>query len=151
MFIAKKYGKLVFLESSSIKQPIENLVLSNSFRLAVAGYVKTMSQELAGLGITLNILAPGFHETEAIKRILVKKSEQTGLSSEEIKLGMIHNTPVQQWATPKTLRALPSGSCRTVQNLLPGKYSHWMGGSLKGAFKKDHKKTGRENSLPAFL
>lgn len=88
------YGRLVFVESSSVKQPIENLVLSTSLRLAVVGMVKTLSQEIAKSGVTLNILGPGSHNTPAIDRLYVKKSEQTGLPFDDVKKNAIQQIPV---------------------------------------------------------
>lgn len=77
------YGRILYIESASVKQPIENLVLSNSLRLAVVGFVKTMSQEIAADGITANILAPGYHDTPAMKRIIEKKSMLLGISPDD--------------------------------------------------------------------
>lgn len=88
------YGRIVYIESSSVKQPIENLVLSTSLRLAVVGMVKTLSQEIAKSGVTLNILGPGSHNTPAIDRLYHKKSEQTGLSFDEVKKAAINQIPV---------------------------------------------------------
>ena len=82
-FLEQKYGRIVYIESASVKQPIENLVLSNSLRLAVVGFVKTLSQEVAREGITLNILAPGYHATPAMERLFTKKSMLLGISPEE--------------------------------------------------------------------
>lgn len=92
--IQQKYGRVVYIESSSVKQPLENLVLSNSLRVAVVGMVKTLSQEIAGTGVTLNILGPGSHNTPAINRIYKKKSDQTGLPFEEVKQKAIQQIPV---------------------------------------------------------
>jgi 3-oxoacyl-[acyl-carrier protein] reductase len=88
------YGRIVYVESSSVKQPLENLVLSSSLRVAVAGMVKTLSQEIARSGITLNILGPGSHNTPAIDRIYHKKAEQTGKSFEEVKQQAEKTIPV---------------------------------------------------------
>ena len=90
----RNYGRVVFIESSSVKQPLENLVLSNSLRVAVVGMVKTLSQEIAASGVTLNIMGPGSHNTPAIDRIYHKKSEQTGLPFEEVKQKAIEQIPV---------------------------------------------------------
>ena len=87
------YGRIVYIESSSVKQPIENLVLSTSLRLAVVGMVKTLSQEIAKSGVTLNILGPGSHNTPAIDRLYHKKSEQTGLAFDEVKKTAIQQIP----------------------------------------------------------
>jgi len=85
IFRKQKYGRYVFIESESVKQPIENLVLSNSLRLAVIGFVKTLSQEIAHEGVTLNVMAPGFHDTPAAQRLFVKRSEVENISIEEAK------------------------------------------------------------------
>jgi len=79
---AHGYGRLLYIESSSIKQPIPNLVLSNSLRMAVAGFVKTLSQEVASDGVTANIIAPGYHATPALGRLFDKMSKQLDISRE---------------------------------------------------------------------
>ncbi|MGL5944650.1 MAG: SDR family oxidoreductase, partial [Sediminibacterium sp.] len=88
------YGRFVFIESYTVKQPLENLVLSNSLRAAVVGMVKTLSQEVGKSGVTLNIMGPGSHNTPAINRIYQKKAEQTGLSFEEVKAAALSQIPV---------------------------------------------------------
>lgn len=87
------YGRILFLESQSVKQPIENLVLSNSLRMAVVGFAKTLSKEMAGTGITVNVIGPGSHDTAAIERLYKKKSEQTGLPVEAVRRAAIGAIP----------------------------------------------------------
>ena len=96
LFQMKKYGRFVYIESSAIKQPIDNLVLSTSIRLSVAGFVKTLSQEIADQGITFNILAPGYHDTPAIDRIVVKKSIHDGITLQEAKKLIVHSIPMKK-------------------------------------------------------
>jgi 3-oxoacyl-[acyl-carrier protein] reductase len=99
-FQSQQYGRIVFIESMSVKQPLNNLVLSNSLRLAVVGFVKTLSQELGKDGITMNILAPGFHDTPAAERLFLKRSQVENISMEqarkkyefEIQVGRMGNT-----------------------------------------------------------
>ncbi|MBK7222145.1 MAG: SDR family oxidoreductase [Saprospiraceae bacterium] len=81
--IPQGYGRIVYIESAAVKQPIENLVLSNAMRLAVVGFVKTMSQEIAQHGITANVLAPGYHATPAMERLFANKSMLLGISPDE--------------------------------------------------------------------
>jgi len=68
VFRTQNYGRVLFIESVSVKQPIQNLILSNAFRPAVVGFAKTLSREVANKGITINVLAPGFHATAAMER-----------------------------------------------------------------------------------
>lgn len=100
------YGRFVYIESASVKQPIENLVLSNSLRLAVVGFVKTLSQEVASTGITLNVIAPGYHNTAAMGRLFKKKSETTGISIEEAKASFAKQTAVGQLGEADNLGSL---------------------------------------------
>ncbi len=83
-FEEQNYGRIVYIESSSVKQPIPNLVLSTSLRLAVVGFVKTLSQDLLHKGITLNIMGPGFHKTKAVERLFTAKAEATGTLVETV-------------------------------------------------------------------
>ena len=82
-FMEQSYGRIVYIESASVKQPIENLVLSNSLRLAVVGFVKTMAAEIGSHGINCNIIAPGYHATPAMERLFVNKSETQGITTDE--------------------------------------------------------------------
>ncbi len=95
-----KYGRLLFIESVSIKQPIDNLVLSNAMRAAVAGFVKTLSREAGEDGITANIIAPGYHATPRITSVLHKAAEMQGLSFEETEAGFTAETSTKKLGTP---------------------------------------------------
>ena len=81
--VETNYGRILLIESVSVKQPVKQLVLSNAFRAAVAGMVRTLADEVAGNGVTLNILAPGYHETDAMKRLFVKRAETTSITVEQ--------------------------------------------------------------------
>ena len=126
------YGRLVFVESSSVKQPLENLVLSNAFRVAVTGMVKTLSQEIAGSGITLNVLAPGSHNTDAIDRIYQKKSEQTGKSIEEVRKQAIQQIPVGALGEAKDFASLAIWLLSPHSKYITGQTITVDGGMVKG-------------------
>ena len=91
---AAGYGRILFIESSSVKQPLENLVLSNSLRLASVGFAKTYALEIAAQGVTINIMGPGSHSTPAIERVYKKKHEQTGQPIEAIRQAAVKQIPV---------------------------------------------------------
>ncbi len=106
VFQKQKYGRFVFIESSSVKQPVENLVLSTSLRLAVVGMVKTLSEEHAHEGITFNVMAPSYHETPAVKRLFQKKSENLGISLEEAKREVERNIRIGKMGNPEDFASL---------------------------------------------
>ena len=130
--IAAGYGRMLYIESSSVKQPIENLVLSNSLRLAVTGMVKTLSQEIARSGVTLNVLAPGSHNTPAIDRVYLKKSEQTGLPFDEVKKNAINQIPVGILGDPADFASLALWLLSPQSRYITGQTITVDGGMIKG-------------------
>lgn len=130
--IQSGYGRVLYIESSSVKQPIENLVLSNSLRLAVTGMVKTLSQEIARTGVTLNILGPGSHNTPAIDRLYQKKSEQTGLPFEEVKKAAINQIPVGALGEATDFASLALWLLSPQSRYVTGQTITVDGGMIKG-------------------
>jgi 3-oxoacyl-[acyl-carrier protein] reductase len=128
----KGYGRIVFIESASVKQPIENLVLSNSLRLAVVGYAKTVSQEVGKSGITLNILAPSYHNSAAIDRIIKKKQESTGISREEAINGFTQQTSVGSLGNTTHFASLAIWLLSPHSRFINGQTISVDGGVVKG-------------------
>ena len=94
--IEQGYGRFVYIESAAVKHYMENLVLSTSLRLSVVGFMKTLSQELPDKGITFNILAPGYHDTPALDRLIRKKAEMANISYEQAKQNIKNSIPVKK-------------------------------------------------------
>jgi len=130
--LKNKYGRVVFIESATVKQPLENLVLSNSLRAAVVGMVKTLSQEIASSGVTLNIMAPGSHNTPAIDRIYKKKSEQTGLPFEQVRAAAIQQIPVGFLGEAADFASLASWLLSPSSRFITGQTISVDGGAVKG-------------------
>ena len=76
----ESYGRIINIISTSIKEPIEGLGVSNTIRNAVGNWSKTLSFELGSFGITVNNVLPGFTETERLNEIIKIKSEQAQMS-----------------------------------------------------------------------
>jgi 3-oxoacyl-[acyl-carrier protein] reductase len=130
----QQYGRLVYLESVSVKQPVENLVLSNALRAAVTGFVKTLSQEVAKHNITANVLAPGYHDTDAIKRLIAKKQEQTGMGKEEIKNLFTKDIPTGSMGNPDDLASLALWLLSPLSRYVTGQTISHDGGLTRGLF-----------------
>jgi len=133
-FIDQKYGRLVFIESVSVKQPIPNLVLSNSIRMAVVGFVKTLSQEVVQHGITMNILGPGYHDTSAVDRIFNKRAEQTGQPAATIKAAFISNLKSGQMGNPEDMGALAVWLLSPASRYITGQTIVVDGGFMNGVY-----------------
>jgi 3-oxoacyl-[acyl-carrier protein] reductase len=65
----KAWGRIVFITSVSVKQPIDSLILSNTARAGLTGFAKTLSAQVADKGITVNLVLPGIHDTERVKEL----------------------------------------------------------------------------------
>ncbi|MEQ8525057.1 SDR family oxidoreductase [Gracilimonas sp.] len=129
-----EYGRILFVESQSIKQPIPSLVLSNSFRAAVAGFAKTLSLEIAQEGITVNLLAPGSHETPAIDRVIQKRAEESGKSFDEVKADMEKSIPVGRMGTGEEFATLATWLLSPHSGYVTGQTISHDGGNIKGLF-----------------
>ncbi len=82
----QQWGRIITVTSMAVKQPVNNLILSNSVRASVVGLVKTLSHELAPYNITVNNVMPGYTETERLKE-LVEKNPAFASAKSEIPLG----------------------------------------------------------------
>jgi len=130
-FTERRYGRILFSESTSIKQPVENLVLSNSLRLAVAGFAKTLSEEYAGKGITVNIIGPGHHDTDAVKRLFIKKSEQIDITFDEAKSLAISKIGVGRMGSPDDFASLAAWLLSPHSGFVTGQAYFLDGGVIK--------------------
>ena len=130
--IEQGYGRLLFIESVSTKQPVENLVLSNAMRLAVTGYVKTLSQEIGDSGVTLNILGPGYHATPRMENLFAKNSELKGVSEEEIRKTFSERTAVKRIGNPEDFASLALWLLSKHSGYITGQTITVDGGLVKG-------------------
>lgn len=127
-----RYGRLLYIESVSTKQPVENLVLSNAMRLAVTGYVKTLSQEIGASGVTLNILGPGYHATQRMEDLFAKNSELKGIPESEVRSGFSEQTAVKQIGKPENFASLALWLLSPHSSYITGQTITVDGGLVKG-------------------
>jgi 3-oxoacyl-[acyl-carrier protein] reductase len=99
----EKYGRIINIISTSVKQPLKGLGVSNTIRAAVANWSKTLATEVAPFGITVNNVLPGATETSRLKLLLEAKSQRTGHSVEELKNEMLAEIPMARFAGPSEI------------------------------------------------
>ncbi|MBK85909.1 MAG: short-chain dehydrogenase [Flavobacteriaceae bacterium] len=95
------YGRIINIISTSVKEPIEGLGVSNTIRNAVGNWSKTLSFELGAFGITVNNILPGFTETARLNEIIEEKAKKTNISFNEMVKLMKNYTPAKRFAKPK--------------------------------------------------
>ena len=100
------YGRILTIASSSIKQPIPNLALSNALRAGVWGIAKTLSRELAPQGILVNVIAPGRIDTERIAELDAANAQKSGKSVEDVRKASVASIPLGRLGKPEELANL---------------------------------------------
>ncbi|MFY9619034.1 MAG: SDR family oxidoreductase [Pyrinomonadaceae bacterium] len=93
----RKWGRIINVTSISVKQPVEGLLLSNTVRAALTGWAKTVSNEVATDGVTVNNVAPGYTLTERQSELAEMRSKALGKSKQEI---------IETWATQTPMRRM---------------------------------------------
>lgn len=89
----RKWGRVVAITSKAVKEPVTSLVLSNSLRAAVTGYLRTLANEVAIDGVTVNSVLPGFTATERLEALAAASTKTTGATRDQVYAGYVANTP----------------------------------------------------------
>jgi 3-oxoacyl-[acyl-carrier protein] reductase len=100
------YGRIINIISTSVKQPLPGLGVSNTTRGAVANWAKTLSYELAAFGITVNNVLPGATVTGRHTSLIEAKAQKTGQSIPDIEAGMLQNIPAGRFGAPQEVAAM---------------------------------------------
>jgi 3-oxoacyl-[acyl-carrier protein] reductase len=102
---AARFGRIINVISTSVKQPIRGLGVSNTIRGAVASWAKTLANELAPLGITVNNVLPGATRTGRLESIIDNDARRQGKSEDEIASHMLQSIPAGRFAEPAEIGA----------------------------------------------
>ena len=97
------HGRLINIISTSVKQPLHNLGVSNTIRGAVAQWSKTLANELGPFGITVNNVLPGATSTERLAAIIRNKSAKSGLTEAQASEEMLNEVPLRRFARPEEI------------------------------------------------
>jgi 3-oxoacyl-[acyl-carrier protein] reductase len=108
---AAGYGRIVNVISTSVKEPIANLGVSNTVRAAVAGWAKTLAGELAADGITVNNVLPGYTRTGRLASLIAAKSRTSGQSEDAVSSAMLAGVPAARFGEPAEIAAMIAFLC----------------------------------------
>jgi 3-oxoacyl-[acyl-carrier protein] reductase len=128
----RRWGRIVAINSVSSKQPIPQLALSNTFRPAVLGYLKTLALEVAAEGVTINSVLPGYTRTARQLEISEAVAMQQGVSTEEVVDRRGREFPIGRMAEPEEIGEVIGFLCSTAASYVTGQAIAVDGGYAGG-------------------
>lgn len=126
------WGRFIALTSVSVKQPLPGLILSNTARAGVVGFVKTMATELAPHGILCNVVAPGYMRTGRVEDLARERAENEGRGAEEVMEEIGAGIPLGRMGEPEELAALVAFLASERASYLTGATIQVDGGYVQG-------------------
>ncbi len=102
----RRWGRVLNVTSITVKQPVDGLILSNSLRAAVTGFARTLANEVARDGVTVNCIVPGFTRTERVEQLARANAEREGLSLEQVSARTEAQIPMGRLGEPREFGAL---------------------------------------------
>jgi 3-oxoacyl-[acyl-carrier protein] reductase len=102
----RRWGRVLNITSIAVKQPVENLILSNSLRAAVTGFARTLASEVAAEGVTVNNILPGYTRTERVAELAQMMAEKQGISPAEFTAKWEQEIPMRRLGDPREFAAV---------------------------------------------
>ncbi len=102
----RRWGRILNVTSIAAKQPVENLMLSNSLRAAVTGFARTLADEVAADGVTVNNLLPGYTRTERVEELARAAAARDGITEDEARARWEAEIPMRRLGEPREFAAL---------------------------------------------
>jgi 3-oxoacyl-[acyl-carrier protein] reductase len=117
---ARQWGRIVNIISTSVKEPIPMLGVSNTIRGAMAAWAKTLAGELGADGITVNNVLPGYTQTQRLDQILGERASNAGKSVQDIAKGMIASVPAGRFAQAAEVAHAVAFLCQPLSGYING-------------------------------
>ena len=130
----RAWGRILAITSVAVKQPVDNLMLSNSLRAAVTGFAATLAREVARDGITVNTILPGYTSTERVTELNEANARRAGLDPAEIQARLEASIPLGRLAEPREFAALAAFLVSERAGYITGGAFAVDGGWLRGLF-----------------
>lgn len=128
----RRWGRILNVTSISVKQPVAGLILSNAIRAGVTGFARTIANEAAPFGVTVNNILPGFTRTERLVDLAEALSSREGGTVEEAYAGWEAEIPMGRVGEPHEFAALAAFLCSERASYITGQSVAVDGGWIKG-------------------
>lgn len=130
----QRWGRILNITSMSVKQPVDNLILSNSLRAAVTGFARTLATEVAPFGITVNNILPGYTRTDRLVDLADDLARKSGMNREEVFAKWESGVPLGRVAEPEEFAALAAFLVSARASYITGTSIPVDGGWIKSLF-----------------
>lgn len=130
----RRWGRIVAITSIAAKQPVENLILSNTARAGVLGFMKSLSQQIASFGITVNTVCPGYHLTERLASLGAQIAQKEGATIDQIYARWAESTPMKRIGDPREFAAVVAFLCSERASFLTGAAIQVDGGAYRALY-----------------
>jgi 3-oxoacyl-[acyl-carrier protein] reductase len=130
--VQKGWGRIVYITSVSVKQPIPFILLSNTARAGLAGFMKTVAREIAHTGVTINAVLPGTHETDRVRETARTRAVTEGVSFEEALRAQGANNPMRVLGDANDFGAVVAFLCSRQSRFVTGENVLVDGGAYAG-------------------
>ena len=127
----RRWGRILNVTSIAVKQPVENLMLSNSLRSAVTGWARTLANEVGEFGVTVNNLLPGYTRTERIVELSEVIAKREGITTEQAVARWEREIPLGRLAEPREFAALAAFVASERASYITGQSIAADGGWIK--------------------
>ena len=117
---AAGWGRFVAITSIAVREPLPGLVLSNALRAAVTGYLKSVSDEVAADGVTINTVCPGFTATDRLEVLAENIAARDGVTVDEVVTGWAAQAPIGRLLQPKEVAAVVAFLCSAEASGITG-------------------------------
>jgi 3-oxoacyl-[acyl-carrier protein] reductase len=131
---ARRWGRVITGTSSSVKQPLPTLMLSNSLRSATTAWSKTLADQVAADGITVNTLAPGRINTERVRQIDQDAAERSGRTLAEVERDVLKTVPTGRYGEPAEFGAVAAFLASEAASYVTGVTLLVDGGLFRGTY-----------------
>ncbi len=127
----RRWGRIVNITSVATKEPVDGLILSNSVRAAVTGFAKTLANEVAEHGVTVNNALPGYTRTARLEELAARLAETRGVAEEEVEAEWRASIPMRRLGEPHEFAALVAFLCSERASYITGTSIAVDGGRIR--------------------
>ena len=128
----RRWGRILNITSIAVKQPVDNLILSNSLRAAVTGFARTLANEVATFGVTVNNIMPGYTRTERVEELAGMMAKEEGITPAEFVARWEKEIPMRRLGEPREFAALAAFLVSERASYITGTSIPVDGGWIRG-------------------